>query len=269
MDDSNQLRRLLLHVLQSLHCPLKAPLAARLLGAKDPRVQAFLHRQTRQRKSTRRAKENAAYLHRLTSREHEALNSVKHSGLEDDLVADVSQSVGRVPHARGGLCPTLTPGSKCMVLAVKRAIIPEEKLLLGGIPLRRLQVPSSLSPQQIASLGGNLMHCEAIAAAVLLGLSILQVDKLRPGPPRFPAAGRAKMIEVNQLLSAQNCPTKTNRRRRVAANQPCTKQKVPDAKCIAEVYLSSEGRKRVAQPLFSFSGKKARKCRSIADVYSA
>ncbi len=101
------------------------------------------------------------------------------------LVVDLSQSVLRGSTCRvDGLVPTLTPASKVLVRLrdgteeSQRLLLPEEKLLLQGIPIHRLKLPP-LSGRAISALAGNTMHTHCVGMALLLAISLLQW----PGDP--------------------------------------------------------------------------------------
>ena len=180
-------------VFSALQMPLKAPLTQRLLPRCDCRVQSFLEMRAKRKRNDlgfgMRGNVSVAgplKTYQLTQREAIALNHTWKKRRLSTLVADVSQGCGRVPQASHGLCPTLTPGGHCVVVAADRCIIPEEKLLLGGIPLHKLNVPKSLTQTQLASLGGNLMHVEAVAACILLGLAVLRPQEIRARAPQGP-----------------------------------------------------------------------------------
>lgn len=106
---------------------------------------------------------------------------------DNSLVVDVSQTAGRCPSGVGGLCPTLTPGGKVVVASVKRCICPEEAMLLHGFPFKAIEA-SSVSPKQLASLAGNAMHVESVAAMLVVGLSLLQVNRINASPPAVPSS---------------------------------------------------------------------------------
>ena len=183
VQDHCKLGSLQQEIFSALQRPLKAPLIKRLLPRCDPRVQSFLEARAK-RKVSKASETGILNTYQLTRREATVLNHTWKKRRVASLVADVSQGCGRVPHASHGLCPTLTPGGHCVVVAADRCIIPEEKLLLGGVPLHKLDVPKCLTSTQLASLGGNLMHVEAVAACILLGLAVLRPQEICARSPQ-------------------------------------------------------------------------------------
>ncbi len=105
------------------------------------------------------------------------------------LAVDVSQSLHRAPVIRDGSCPCVTPRALICVRAVGRVVTLVEKLLLNGFPLDRLCIPVSISDTHLSSLGGNTMHVHCVAAALLIGLAL--IDWERRVPKMVPASGAA------------------------------------------------------------------------------
>ena len=91
----------------------------------------------------------------------------------NNFVADLSQNIDRCSYRFDGLLPTLTPHANIAVSALRRRIIPVEKLLLHGFPIHKIKFPASISDHDIASLGGNTMDLRCIAAALLLATSLV------------------------------------------------------------------------------------------------
>ena len=96
----------------------------------------------------------------------------------EELVADISQSLGRVP-VRSSSLPTITPGAHIIVGEAKRALSPCEKLLMHGLPLHRMSLPESISDSDLETMGGQMMHLQTVGFAMLIGLAL--VDWMLPG----------------------------------------------------------------------------------------
>lgn len=113
----------------------------------------------------------------LSVREAAGLSEAKRA--EPSLYAcDVSQSKARMPTTTDGTLPTLTPNGKVFVVPLGRCVSGVEKLLLHGFPLHRMQLPADLSERNLNLLGGNTMHVKCIAAALLLGCSMVTFGNL-------------------------------------------------------------------------------------------
>ena len=111
------------------------------------------------------------------------------------VVADISQSLGRMPCRADGALPTITPGGHIVVAGAGRCLLPEEKLLLHGLPLHKIVIPEGVSANDLESMGGNMMHLQTVGLAMLLVLSI--VDWSQPAARAAPAARPA----IKQTLS--------------------------------------------------------------------
>ena len=215
--DHSKLAGLQETVFRALESSLKAPLQQRLLPRQDKRVQSFLKQRKQKRVLGPQTKHvNCSHLksYQLTKKQHSSFMSARMTCRGPNLVADVSQSAGRVPFASHGLCPTLTPGGHCVVADADRCIIPEEKLLLGGIPLHKLHLPKDLTSSQLASLGGNLMHVEAVAACTLMGLAVLKPkaiqlsqSKSMPSRPLRPRLQKSSVVH-KKMDASKSCKKK-------------------------------------------------------------
>ena len=202
-------------LLRSLRKDLVAPLGQRLLPNTHCFVKRFLdqcQKATGQEKKEKQDKNKSKWIAQqarcrrlLTSEQRQCPGPPKIDGHltarqkgawelewrrchgDDSLAVDISQTVGRTPRGLGGFCPTLTPGGKVLVVSVRRCICPEEAMLLHGFPFKTIQA-SSVSPKQLASLAGNAMHVESVAAMLVVGLSLLQVNRINASPPAVPSS---------------------------------------------------------------------------------
>ena len=100
----------------------------------------------------------------------------KHAGY--DLVADLSQSIGRQMISLTGILPTITPKSVVAVSRLSRSLLGEEKLMVMGFPVHKMYTPPSFPPAALHKLGGNAMHVRCVGAALLIGLCLVDVAKL-------------------------------------------------------------------------------------------
>lgn len=89
------------------------------------------------------------------------------------VVADISQSLGRMPCRVDGALPTITPGGRIVVAGAARFLVPLEKLLLHALPLHRMVIPDGVSDADLETMGGNMMHLHTVAAAMLVSLSLV------------------------------------------------------------------------------------------------
>ncbi len=105
------------------------------------------------------------------------------------LVADVSQRLDRASCRTDGTLPTITPNSRIMMRwqdgegTVERSLAPIEKMLLHGLPVHRLRAPQRLSERAVEKMGGNTMHVQCVAAAMLLGIVACRWDFVQVGAP--------------------------------------------------------------------------------------
>ena len=90
------------------------------------------------------------------------------------ITADLSQSLGRAPVRADGTVPTITPGSVIAISQAQRILTPAEKILLHALPLHRMRIPQSVSDADLGKMGGNTMHCQVVAAAVVIASSMVK-----------------------------------------------------------------------------------------------
>ena len=66
----------------------------------------------------------------------------------------------------------------------QRVLMPIEKLLLHGFPVHRMNIPTSTTNTDLASLGGNTMHVRCVGLALLIGVCLVNWGHraARPGP---------------------------------------------------------------------------------------
>ena len=91
--------------------------------------------------------------------------------------ADVSQGINRVTCVENGCLPTVTPGSCVVVRSLNRAMLGIEKLLVHGFPIHRLVVPETATETDLHRLGGQTMHVQCAAAAILVGCALVDWSK--------------------------------------------------------------------------------------------
>ena len=137
----------------------------------------------------------------------------KHTG--SDLVADLSQSMGRQMISLTGILPTITPKSAVAVSRLSRTLLGEEKLMAMGFPVHKMYTPPSFPLAALHTLGGNAMHVRCVGAALVIGLCLVDAAKLHlhvPGTPRS-SCGVSQVVYM-----AQHAGT-TSRGRQVAASK--------------------------------------------------
>ena len=98
-----------------------------------------------------------------------------------DVISDVSQTLGRNSTSLTGICPTITPGGVLGVLSRGRRVLGVEKLLLHLFPLHRMKIPSTIKDVTLGKLGGNTMHLKSVALALAIGASM--IDWARASSP--------------------------------------------------------------------------------------
>ena len=91
--------------------------------------------------------------------------------------ADISQGITRVTCMENGCLPTITPGSCIVVRSLNRAMLGIEKLLAHGFPLHRFVIPETTTESDLHRLGGQTMHVQCVAAAILIGCSLVDWSK--------------------------------------------------------------------------------------------
>ena len=146
-------------------------------------------------------------LHLHLPRERDAWWKLIHTfGEPVQVIADISQSLGRMPCRTDGVLPTITPGSHIVVGAFGRTLISHEKLLLHGLPLHRMVLPKEISDSELESMGGNMMHLQTVAVAMVVALSL--VDWSQPHAhsfvpaPVFPAVPAVPAIPAIPAVPA-------------------------------------------------------------------
>ena len=98
------------------------------------------------------------------------------------IVCDLSQSLGRNRERLDGKLPTICPGSKIIVGPLGRALAPAETILLHGFPLHLMSIPEAMTDNALATMGGNTMHVQIVAAAMVLAMCL--VDWTKPDAAR-------------------------------------------------------------------------------------
>jgi len=91
--------------------------------------------------------------------------------------ADVSQGIHRIHGREDGCLPTVTPESCIVVRPLNRAMIGLEKLLVHGFPVHRLDIPEMVTESDLHRLGGQTMHVQCVAAAILVGCALVDWNK--------------------------------------------------------------------------------------------
>ena len=115
-----------------------------------------------------------------------------------NMIVDVSQSLGRVPLRCDGCLPTITPGAHILLAQARRALTPLEKLLVHALPLHRIHIPEDISNREIEIMGGNMMHLQTVGVAMLMAMSLVDwtLDNGPPAPaisvPAFQQKSRKK-----------------------------------------------------------------------------
>jgi site-specific DNA-cytosine methylase len=121
------------------------------------------------------------------------------------VVADISQSLGRMPYRTDGALPTITPGGHIVLAGAARCLIPAEKLLLHCLPLHRMVIPEGVSDSDLECMGGNMMHLQTVGFAMLLALSL--VDWHNPAARAAPAKPAAIAVSAEAAMGvAQRKP---------------------------------------------------------------
>ena len=92
---------------------------------------------------------------------------------QENLAADLSQSITRTGARVDGRLPCITPGSVLAVGAAGRVVTPLEKIMLHGFPIHRMMIPHDIGPAELSSMGGNTMHVQVVAAAILMLQSLV------------------------------------------------------------------------------------------------
>ena len=128
-----------------------------------------------------------------------------------DVIADVSQAVGRCHPRADGICPTLRPTGICYVGLAQRPVLGCEKLLLHGFPLHRMQISASISQRSLGLLGGNTMHLHCIGIALLMGIALLK-EKLPPRPISDDSGKRPEVVFIKTAVTTTARDHKVNSR---------------------------------------------------------
>ena len=129
------------------------------------------------------------------------------------VVADISQSLGRMPSRTDGALPTITPGGHIIVAEAGRCVLPIEKIMLHALPVHRLKIPHDVSDKEISDMGGNMMHLQTVGVAMVLAMSL--VDWLAPSarqPRAAPAAAPAFASTSTPNISKAAKPSRQRKR---------------------------------------------------------
>ena len=112
----------------------------------------------------------------LTSlRQRDALQCLVDANPGKSIIADVSQNVDRSRVATNGVCPTITPRCVMCVMALKKIVSPMETLSLHLFPVHKMNIPMSVKPAALQSLGGNTMHLKSIGLAMCMALAMVKL----------------------------------------------------------------------------------------------
>ena len=134
----------------------------------------------------------------------------------EELAADLSQNVTRSGARNDGSLPTITPGALLAAAGARRIIAPLEKILLHAFPIHRMVFPANLTDKELASMGGNTMHVEIVAVAMMLALAL--VDWTKPDASRPNACPAPESATRRALPAARG--SKKPRQRRKAERAP-------------------------------------------------
>jgi len=121
------------------------------------------------------------------------------------LVCDLSQSLGRNRERVDGKLPTICPGSKTIVGPLGRALAPAETILLHSFPLHLMSIPEAMTDNALASMGGNTMHVQIVAAAMVLAMCL--VDWTKPDAARD-FRDLETVCQTKQAINANKAKTK-------------------------------------------------------------
>jgi site-specific DNA-cytosine methylase len=248
VSDTQSLDRLAQHIWQSLACTRTAPVTSRMLPNDHPVVMASRHTSQQRggvapsRLATRPPRRwhahhqdfckshgvprgegpEADVLGLSAPREREAWTILCRSFPSALLVADLSQCLTRTVCKTDGTVPTITPGAHLAVRALRRCVLPVEKLLLHAFPLHKLSL-GNLSGTALSSLGGNTMHVQCVGAALAIALSLTRGDITRPSlsiARPLPQTGRHHHLK--RKATANHVRRSTTKRLRTAAPVPNT-----------------------------------------------
>ena len=137
-----------------------------------------------------------------------------------DILVDVSQSEDRVHGRFNGICPTLTPGALVVVERSQRVLMPIEKLLLHGFPVHRMNIPTSTTNTDLASLGGNTMHVRCVGLALLIGVCLVNWGHRSARPGQEPAgAVLPATTVVSQLRGPEGTQLRIDAKRKPAQSK--------------------------------------------------
>ena len=169
----------------------------------------------------------------------------KHAG--SDLVADLSQSIGRQMTSLTGMLPTLTPRSAVAVSRLSRTMLGEEKLMAMGFPVHKMYTPPCFPQAALHKLGGNAMHVRCVGAALLIGLCLVDVAKLHLHVSGTPSSscGVSQVVYMAQHVgttsrSRQGAPSKeggtAKRARHTAGGGPAKKVRRPPSEPLSGLF---------------------------------
>ena len=112
------------------------------------------------------------------------------------LTVDVSQSKTHVRFGLGGLCPTFARSSKIVIVDSvtnkARFLTALDGLLLHSYPVHQMHIPASFSDATLKQLVGNTQHVQAVAAAELLAMRMVNWSYSASGSPPEQPTGHSK-----------------------------------------------------------------------------
>lgn len=104
------------------------------------------------------------------------------------ITADISQSK-HIRFGLGGVCPTFARSSKIVIVSDAssntRFLSALDALLLHSFPAHEMRVPDSVSESALRQLVGNTQHVQAIAAAELLAMCMVNWSRSTDLTNRF------------------------------------------------------------------------------------
>ena len=188
------------------------------------------------------------------------------------LAVDISQSRTHVRFGLGGSCPTFARSSKIVILdsntGKSRFVTAVDGLLLHSYPVHEMRIPASLSEAALKQLVGNTQHVQAVAAAELLVMCL--VNGSRPAatllPTQHKVVGKCTFLALRWGNGAW-IP------RSVKKSQPASRRRLTSKRISAAVGSKRIGQRLVAQHILPHTSRggsaSATTKRKLTDIFKS
>ena len=121
------------------------------------------------------------------------------------LVCDLSQSLGRNRERVDGKLPTIMSRIQNHSWSIGKSFGSSRNNLVAQLPLHLMSIPEAMTDNALASMGGNTMHVQIVAAAMVLAMCL--VDWTKPDAARD-FSDLETVCQTKQAINANKAKTK-------------------------------------------------------------